>query len=57
MTVRWKNVSDALYWLINNNPHYSNVQLKLPVLNTLPENGQLHDLPTVEVENNNSNSN
>lgn len=51
VSVRRQNVTDALHWLINNNPHYSDVQVNPHSLNSLPENGVPHDLISVETEN------
>lgn len=50
------NVADALHWLINNNLHYTDVQVNLHSLNSLPENGIPHDLISVETENDNTDS-
>ena len=41
-------VQQALIWLIQNNPHYTNVTLNLDSLHSLPENGVPDDLQTVE---------
>lgn len=54
VSVRRQNVANALRWLINNNPHYSDVQVNLHSLNSLPENGVPHDLISVETENDDS---
>jgi len=56
VSVRRQNVADALHWLINNNPHYTDVQVTLHSLNSLPENGIPHDLISVETENDNTDS-
>ena len=36
--VRKQNVRNALVWLINNNPHYSELLINQDALNSLPEN-------------------
>ena len=46
--VRKQNVHNALVWLINNNPHYSELLINQDALNSLPENGVPPDLMTVE---------
>ena len=51
VSVRRQNVTDALRWLKNNNPHYSDVKVNPHSLNSLPENGVIHDLISVETEN------
>ena len=56
VSVRRQNVADALHWLLNNNPHYTDVQVNLHSLNSLPENGIPHDLISVETENCNTDS-
>lgn len=50
ITVRKKNVAEALDWLINNNPHYKGVKVNQHSLNCLPEHGVPHDLALVERE-------
>ena len=37
--VRKQKVHNALVWLINNNPHYSELLINEDALNSLPENG------------------
>ena len=39
VTVQKQRVHDALVWLINNNPQYSEVLVNEDALNILPENG------------------
>ena len=51
VTVRRQNVADALKWLINNNPHYKDININQDSLNSLPEDGVPHDLLSVETEN------
>jgi hypothetical protein len=46
--VRKQKVHNALVWLINNNPHYSELRINGEALNLLPENGVPPDLMTVE---------
>ena len=46
--VRRSKVQQALIWLIQNNPHYTNVTLNLASLKSLPVNGVPDDLQTVE---------
>jgi hypothetical protein len=48
--VRKKKVHKALVWLINNNPHYSELLINEDALNSLPENGVPPDLMTVETD-------
>ena len=50
VTVRKQKVHDALVWLINNNPHYSELLINEDALNSLPENGVPPDLMTVETD-------
>ena len=38
VNVRRQKVTEALTWLVRNNPHYSDVQIDQIALNTLPEN-------------------
>ncbi len=40
----------TLVWLINNNPHYSEITINENALNSLPENGVAPDLMTVETD-------
>ena len=51
VTVRKQKVHSALVWLINNNPHYSEITINEDALNSLPENGVAPDLMTVETDN------
>ena len=48
--VRKQKVHDALVWLINNNPHYSELGINEQALNLLPANGVPQDLITVETD-------
>lgn len=50
VTVRRKNVANALQWLIDNNPRYKNIIVNGDSLNCLPENGVPPDLLSVETE-------
>ena len=50
VTVRRGKVHAVLLWLINKNPHYSNLQINLEALNSLPENGVPSDLLTVSTD-------
>ena len=50
VTVRKQKVHNALVWLINNNPHYSELLINEGALNLLPENGVPPDLMTVETD-------
>ena len=45
-----QKVHNALVWLINNNPHYSELTINEDALNLLPENGVPPDLMTVETD-------
>lgn len=56
VSVRRHNVADALHWLMNNNPHYKDVNINQHSLNCLPENGVPHDLISIETENDDSKS-
>ena len=49
VTVRKQKVHNALIWLINNNPHYSELSINEDALNSLPENG-VPRLMTVETD-------
>ncbi len=51
VTVRKQKVHSALVWLINNNPHYSEITINEDALTSLPENGVPSDLMTVETDN------
>ena len=44
-------VHNALLWLVQNNPHYAELEIDEGALNSLPENGIPADLMTVETEN------
>ncbi|CAB4020418.1 Hypothetical predicted protein, partial [Paramuricea clavata] len=50
VTVRKQKVHNALVWLINNNPHYSELTINEETLNSLPENGVPPGLMTVETD-------
>ncbi len=50
VTVRKQKVQEALLWLIQNNPYYSDLQVNEDALNLLPENGVPPDLMTVETD-------
>ena len=50
VTMRKQKVHNALVWLINNNPHYSNLEINEDALSSLPENGVPPDLMTVETD-------
>ena len=50
VSVRRNKVHNALLWLIHNNPHYAQLEIDVDALNSLPENGVLPDLTTVETE-------
>ena len=50
VTVRKQKVHNALVWLINNNPHYSELLINEDALNSLPENGVPPGLMTVETD-------
>jgi hypothetical protein len=52
VTVRKQKVHEALLWLIQNNPYYSDLQVNEDALNLLPENGVPPDLMTVETDDN-----
>jgi hypothetical protein len=45
-------VHNALVWLINNNPHYSELLINEDALNSLPENGVPLGLMSVETDDN-----
>ena len=57
VTVQKQRVHDALVWLINNNPQYSEVLVNEDALNILPENGIPSELMTVETDDVISNDN
>lgn len=50
VNVRRQRISDALMWLITNNPHYSDVQIDYEALNALPDDAVPYDLLTVETD-------
>ncbi|CAB4029508.1 Hypothetical predicted protein [Paramuricea clavata] len=50
VTVQKRKVHDALVWLINNNPHYSELIINEDALNSLPENGVPPGLMTVDTD-------
>ncbi|CAB4021637.1 Hypothetical predicted protein [Paramuricea clavata] len=50
LTVRKQIVHNALLWLIQNNPHYCDLQINATALNSLSENGVPPDLMTVETD-------
>ena len=50
VNVRRQKVTDALTWLIQNNPHYSDVELDHVALDLLPDDGVPTDLITVETD-------
>jgi hypothetical protein len=52
VTVRKQKVHEALLWLIQNNPYYSDLQVNEDALNLLPDNGVPPDLMTVETDDN-----
>ena len=51
VAVRREKVHNALLWLLQNNPHYAELEINEDALNSLPENGIPADLMTVETEN------
>ncbi|CAB3979506.1 ATP-dependent DNA helicase PIF1 [Paramuricea clavata] len=51
VAVRREKVHNALLWLVQNNPHYDELEINEDALNSLPENGIPADLMTVETEN------
>ena len=51
VSVRREKVHNALLWLVQNNPHYAELEINEDALNSLPENGIPADLMTVETEN------
>ena len=57
LSVRRQVVSDALYWLIENNPQYSDVQINVHALNSLPENGFPEEILSVEADEDRINGN
>ena len=50
VTVRKQRVYNALVWLINNNPQYSEVLVNEGALNILPENYLPSEIMTVETD-------
>ncbi|CAB4019300.1 Hypothetical predicted protein [Paramuricea clavata] len=50
VTVRKQKVHNALVWLINNNPHYSELLINEDALSSLPESGVPPGLMTVETD-------
>jgi hypothetical protein len=50
VTVRKQKVHEALLWLIQNNPYYSDLQVNEDALNLLPENGVPQNLMTVATD-------
>ena len=51
VNVRRQKVYEALLWLSQNNPHYSDIQINVEALNTLSDNDVPSELLTVETEN------
>ena len=51
VTVRRQNVSDALQWLINNNPHYKDIIVNQDSLNSLSLHGIPQEIISIETEN------
>ena len=50
INVRRQKICDALLWLSQNNPHYSDIKIDIQALNTLPDNGVPSELLTVKTE-------
>lgn len=50
LSVRRQVVSDAIHWLIKNNPHYSDIELNYNALNSLPENDVPSELLSIETD-------
>ena len=46
--VRRKNVSDALHWLVKNNPLYANVTIDYEKINMLPQNNNLENVTKID---------
>lgn len=42
--------SDAIHWLIKNNPHYSDIELNYNALNSLPENNVPSEILSIETD-------
>lgn len=43
-------VSDAIHWLVKNNPHYSHIELNYHALNSLPENDVPNEILSIETD-------
>ncbi|XP_020896155.1 uncharacterized protein LOC110235051 [Exaiptasia diaphana] len=56
VNVQRQKVHDALTWLIQNNPHYSDVQIDQEALNALPDNDVPYDLLTVQTDETSDNN-
>ena len=50
LSVRRQVVSNALNWLIQNNPHYADVHVNLCALNSLPENDVPQEILSIETD-------
>lgn len=50
VTVRKEKVQKAFLWLIENNPHYAEININFEALNSFPENGVPTDLLTVDTD-------
>ena len=50
LSVRKQVVSDAIHWLIKNNPHYSDIELNYNALNSLPENNVPSEILSIETD-------
>lgn len=48
--VHRERVRTALIWLKHNNPYYSNIEIDEAVLQSLPEDGEIVDLPSIVSE-------
>ena len=46
--MRREKVHNALLWILQNNPHYAELEINEDALNSLPENSIPADLVTVE---------
>ena len=46
--VRRKKVSDALHWLVKNNPLYTRVTIDYEQIKKLPDNGKLNNVRKVD---------
>ena len=51
VTVRRAQVEEALYWLIENNPHYKDLKINMHALSSLSERGIPNDLKVIESVN------